>query len=142
MSAARAAVSPLFARAALVEAGTDAVAEVSLRWLSARMGQSPGVHVDADGVRRRFTVRGEWWFQATYAVRAVDDGTVVSYRCDNIARTQRWMVRAILLQYRLNGTLTGIRDGGMEELLAHLRGELNCRTHELATAPPDAEDPV
>jgi hypothetical protein len=132
---------PLSARTTLVEAEPKVVTDASMRWLSARMGQQPGVHVDADRGRGRFTVRGEWWFLATYTFRSVDEGTVVSYRCDNIARTQRWTVRAILLQYRFNGILARIRDGDMTELLDHLHAELHCRTHDLATEPHDADDP-
>jgi hypothetical protein len=129
MSAARTAVSPLFARSAVVEAGLEVVTDAGMRWLSDRMGHQPGVHVDADRAGGRFVVRGEWWYQATYVFRAGDGGTVVSYRCDNIARTQRWMVRLVLLQYQLNGTLARIRGGDLEELLDHLRDALDCRAH-------------
>lgn len=46
---------------------------------------------------------------------------------------RRWMVPGVLLQYRLNGTLSGIRDGGVDALLEHLRDVHGCRTRVLST---------
>lgn len=106
----------LSAQAGIVEAPVDRVADLVARSFEA---QRPHVRtVEVDPVRRTFATQGGWWFRGECQLEPHPRGTLVVYRVFNVARTRRWMVPLVLLQYRLSGQLAGMYDvSGMVQRL-------------------------
>jgi hypothetical protein len=87
--------------------------------------------VQVEGLERRRVIQGQWWYRGVYAIEPDPRGTRLIYQVYNIARRFRWMVRFILLQYRLDGSLGAVRDGGMEALTRRLGHRLGCRAYRV-----------
>lgn len=97
----------------VVEAPVEEVAEV--------------IFEDRD--RRQLTQEGQWWYRGVTTVEPHEKGALVTHEVFNIARTARWGVRLVLLQYRLNGMLPKLKTGNLPERLAELGERLGCRAY-------------
>jgi hypothetical protein len=128
--------TPLYQVAGVVEAPVDEVADTAF----ARIGDVPAgdPHVQIDRAARRYVVQGDWWYRGVCSFEADPRGTLVTYRAYNIARRMRFMVRLILLQYRLNGAIRHINEGGLPELVRTLAEGLGTRGYGVTAAEPGA----
>ncbi|WP_020574079.1 hypothetical protein [Actinopolymorpha alba] len=114
----------LWTTVGIVEAPVDEVA----RLVFEDFEEAPtGGHLHRDEERRIVIVQGGWWYRGVTSIESHPDGARVTYRVYNIARTNRWMVPLVLLQYRLNGSLAAIRGGEFEGGLARIGERLGAR---------------
>lgn len=111
----------------VVEAPVHMVAETAIARLGAHA--DPYTHRFLDPDRRWYVLQGHWWYRGVYSFEPHDRGTLIIYRAYNIARRGRFLVRLILLQYRLGGTLTLVTDGGVADLMTGVGEDLGCRAY-------------
>ncbi len=78
----------------------------------------PTSYIEVDRARRTLAVEGRWWFRGVYAFEAHPNGTLVTYRVYDMARTARWAVPLLLLQNRLSGSFNGRTVDSQEGLLS------------------------
>jgi hypothetical protein len=113
----------------VVEAPVDQVADLVFEAYEGADSGGYAPDTTMDRRRRRVVQEGHWWYRGVTSVEPHEKGALVTFELFNIAKARRWMVRGVLLQYRLNGSLSKIKTGNLPERLAELGERLDCRAY-------------
>ncbi|GAB3424159.1 hypothetical protein [Flindersiella endophytica] len=112
----------------VVEAPVDRVADIVFEGY-VDDGGDEYVKQTMDHGQRRLVQEGHWWYRGVTSVEPHEKGALVRHEVFNIAKTNRWMVKGILLQYRLNGSLPKLRTGNLGERLTEIGERLGCKAY-------------
>jgi hypothetical protein len=112
----------------VVEAPVDQVADLVFEGYEGADGGGYAKQT-MDRRQRRVVQEGHWWYRGVTSVAPHEKGSLVTHQVFNIARKNRWMVKGVLLQYRLNGSLPKLKAGNLPERLAGLGERLGCKAY-------------